>query len=249
MNGKYRKRNYKRNRKRTRKSGTGFGSSKLSQVPGQVVSTTHRKRLTISRLPKSEPADMVILPFNYSETITISGISGAMGDYVYRINSLYDPNYTGTGVQPLYYDQWTYMYSNYLVNAVAYELTYYTANTVPSQLCVLMARAPTISGMTNITDVTTKNMASKIILITPDNSTALAKGYAKINAIMGVNKKEYADNPEIYGAVYNANPTEPAYMHILAQAMDYTSSISITLNVRLKFYCQLNQLQEAITAS
>lgn len=50
----------------------------------------------------------------YGGVMTISPTSG-LAKQVFVCNGLYDPDYTGTGTQPLYYDQLTSIYSHYEV--------------------------------------------------------------------------------------------------------------------------------------
>lgn len=47
----------------------------------------------------------------YVENIQLSsGLSGAPGFYVFRMNSCYDPNKSGTGYQPTGFDQYSVLY-------------------------------------------------------------------------------------------------------------------------------------------
>lgn len=60
--------------------------------------------------------------FNYVEKITIT--SGVLcGLHTFRLNSMFDPNYTGTGHQALFRDVFSGIYSRYRVNSVKYKIT------------------------------------------------------------------------------------------------------------------------------
>lgn len=52
----------------------------------------------------------------YSELVNVTLVSGS-GAYSFSCNGLYDPNQTGTGQQPLYFDQLMAMYNYYTVTA------------------------------------------------------------------------------------------------------------------------------------
>jgi len=49
--------------------------------------------------------------------VKLTLVSGAIQSYAWRANSIYDPNYTGVGHQPLGRDQWTVIYGHYFVRA------------------------------------------------------------------------------------------------------------------------------------
>jgi len=51
----------------------------------------------------------------YVENISMSSASGAMANNVFRANSLFDPNETGTGHQPMCFDQWMTLYNHFMV--------------------------------------------------------------------------------------------------------------------------------------
>lgn len=51
----------------------------------------------------------------YSDTITIDPAAGALGSHLFRLNSLYDPDFTGIGHQPRGFDQMMAFYQKYRV--------------------------------------------------------------------------------------------------------------------------------------
>lgn len=51
----------------------------------------------------------------YSEIITMTSTSGSLASYVFRANSVFDPDFTSVGHQPMGYDQWAGMYNHYVV--------------------------------------------------------------------------------------------------------------------------------------
>lgn len=58
-----------------------------------------------------------VVRLRYSDVITIDPGSGGAGTgvYLFQANNIYDPDYSGTGHQPLYRDTWAGIYASYLV--------------------------------------------------------------------------------------------------------------------------------------
>lgn len=58
----------------------------------------------------------MVMTHKYSESISQNtGASGGFAYYTWSCNSLYDPNSTGTGHQPMYFDQLNAIYDHYTV--------------------------------------------------------------------------------------------------------------------------------------
>lgn len=75
-----------------------------------------RRVLRIPRSPAGQALpNQIICRFRYSEEITINPGVGVTTAYVFRANSLYDPNYSGTGHQPAPYDQMKLFYKKFKV--------------------------------------------------------------------------------------------------------------------------------------
>lgn len=51
----------------------------------------------------------------YHETLAFSSAAGAISSNIFRMNSIFDPNETGVGHQPMYYDQLAALYGRYVV--------------------------------------------------------------------------------------------------------------------------------------
>jgi len=59
-------------------------------------------------------ADSVRTTLTYSDVIAITP-GGVIGQYTFRGNSCFDPDYTNTGHQPQYFDQMAILYTRYRV--------------------------------------------------------------------------------------------------------------------------------------
>lgn len=60
----------------------------------------------------------------YCETVSVSPSGGIVSSYVFRANGIFDPNYTGTGHQPMGRDTWATMYNHYLVTGSRIRATF-----------------------------------------------------------------------------------------------------------------------------
>jgi hypothetical protein len=51
----------------------------------------------------------------YVEYVTLTSTAGALASYQFSCNGMFDPNITGTGHQPMYFDNMAAMYDHYTV--------------------------------------------------------------------------------------------------------------------------------------
>lgn len=59
--------------------------------------------------------DKVICTHKYHTFVSVTGTLGATGSYQFRANGMYDPDLTGLGHQPLYFDQIGLLYDHWRV--------------------------------------------------------------------------------------------------------------------------------------
>lgn len=60
----------------------------------------------------------------YVEEFTLTGALGVMANYRFRASGLFDPNHTGVGHQPGYFDNLTAIYDNWVVVGSTIEMTF-----------------------------------------------------------------------------------------------------------------------------
>jgi len=148
----------------------------------------------------------------YVEQFVLNASAASTDNYVFRANSLYDPNLTGSGHQPLGYDQLTTFYSNWVVSRTAVKFTMTPPN--------LSTASPQIDNA--IVAVTPRrNDASAIASIQtaieqPYTEWKIVTGYGKPPVLVmtidcarffGVNRTVYNSSLEYSGAI-GANPTQ-----------------------------------------
>jgi len=59
--------------------------------------------------------DKMTFKHRYVDVVQIASVTGALGTYRFACNGLYDPNITGTGHQPLWFDNMAAIYNHYQV--------------------------------------------------------------------------------------------------------------------------------------
>jgi hypothetical protein len=67
----------------------------------------------------------------YHDTETLTSSSGAVGKYVYRWNSTYDPDVTGSGHQPMFRDTFAAIYDQYAVVRATATIKFINVSSTP----------------------------------------------------------------------------------------------------------------------
>lgn len=189
------------------------GARKTTRVGRTATMGAGSIRPTIQRGPYPfGNSYLVKLVYGVNFAITTAGSSSLSASYLHRLNSLFDPDQSGTGHQPYMYDQLTSMYKRYQVYAASYRLTC----TAPNQNGILCGLA--VRDAAN----TTASMASKTVdyiverrltTLRSVNSTGsqktMFKGYVKMQQVFGITKTQYgAAEEDKYDAAIGATPTE-----------------------------------------
>lgn len=78
---------------------------------------SRRRRPRILRFPRSSfPNQLIVtLPYVDSRTYSLTSVNGHDNYHSWRANGAYDPSFTGTGHQPMGWDQYTAIYTDYTV--------------------------------------------------------------------------------------------------------------------------------------
>jgi len=165
----------------------------------------------------------------YSETYQRSGLSTY--DYQFRLNGLFDPNYTGGGHQPKGFDQLAAFYQRYRVYNVRWLVEQWHSNSaVGSHLVVV----PTNSN-TSYSDASdaieapfSKHGISHLYEMRRLN------GVVDLAVLNGKTHTAYAAD-DTTQALVSTNPTEVLNLHVFAEALDGSTAIIVYQKVTLLY--------------
>lgn len=91
----------------------------------------------------------IIVPMRYCVNRTLTSTTGATGSKVYRANGIYAPEYTDSGHQPMFSDQWGAIYNFYTVLGAKIRVTLKGTSTYSTVVCLQGSSTPTLSSGVN----------------------------------------------------------------------------------------------------
>jgi hypothetical protein len=172
--------------------------------------------LSIIRSPATLFPAAIQVRQNYTDSRDLSLTSGIFASYVYRMNSTFDPDYTGAGGQPYGRDQFAAIYSKYRVDAFHWDVSM-APNSVGLGLCASVATCPanTPGPFSLITDVADLPWAKTGIA--PGTATPFkSRGGFPLREFLGQSQAQFVGD-DSNESVVGSNATALAYFHISAQ--------------------------------
>lgn len=165
--------------------------------------------------------------------------SGAFTTLVLKCNDVFDPTGSFGNAQPYLYDQWSTMYSNYLVTGCKVMLTGHigsTGVTSTSQRRLFLCftnRASAFSSGAHLMEQP-YGMA-KDMSINGGNAPVL-KGYMPCNKMFGLTRQQYLGDATNWGAVVTGSPTNLTYVHVASEDPYVGTTCETRIRVDMKFY-------------
>lgn len=168
-------------------------------------------------------APRLITRMKYTDNLTISTLPTVMSLYEFRLNSVYDPNLTGTGHQPYGFDQLANLYLRYRVFACKWIIQ------IPPTSDALHIAVLPVNGATAVTSFTQVAEYPKAMVKSCSSSTNTTyfKGKCYLPRLGGDKRAEYKSDDR-FGAVVTTNPIEDMRL----QYYQYNPSPSATVNTR-----------------
>lgn len=174
----------------------------------------------------------------YSDNFSLTTTSGIVSSYVFAANGLFDPNVTGTGHQPMGFDQMMLSYEHFVVTKAMIQVTFRNVSsaTTPTVAIRVEGALTPITSIQQILEfglLTTATLEGKAVQ--GDNQTLRCK--VDLRRFQGLNN--LSDDPEQRGNI-NANPTELTYFHV--QAWDTAGNTSsINCDVIMEFHAEFSE--------
>lgn len=165
----------------------------------------------------------------YTETVDITLNGSGTASYLFSCNGLYDPNITGTGHQPLYFDQLTALYNHYKV----IRSTMVVQPMVAEGLSVSNPQSHVLNLYTDddatLTSGSSERWDSRGQVVTLTASQAPKRAITwKADQVFGGN---VIDNPDLQGNA-SSNPSEQTYF-----VLNTTSGVALAdLRYRIEIW-------------
>lgn len=183
-----------------------------------------------------------IVTHKYRETIKITSTTGVLFTQFFSCNGLYDPNITGTGHQPLYFDQMSALYNHYTVIGakISCKITSATATVGPQQCVLLQTDDTTYTGTGTPDGIGEQSLGVQTIL--PLGATRNAYLSRKWSA-----KKTFGGsvlgNDNLQGTSAS-NPVEQSYFMFGMATMDGSTTSSVFVEFDISYIAIWDELKD-----
>lgn len=198
----------------------------------------------VARLFKTLPAGAFLSPklvtkLRYASVVSHSNGVADAGMYQFRLNSVYDPDFTGGGVQPPYFDKIAGLYNTYRVLSAKFRVRTMFA-TGGTQLVTAWTSASS-TAVNSVSSAMCQTDADTIIVsaYTDANEGGFKKWISMAKAF-GVERAEIETDSD-YGALVTANPNKVAYLNLYSGNMTGTATSTCTSLVEISYYVEWSQ--------
>jgi len=170
------------------------------------------------------------------------GVGGTVANYVFSCNGLYDPNITGTGHQPLGFDQFMLMYNHYTVIGAKIRVDY--VNTDGTNGACVGIYIKDSSTTTSDYRLIVENGAKYKRLTKTGGDRDSCAMVMNINPPKWLGRSKPLANDNMRGSSA-ANPQEQVYFHIFASPFDQsTDSGAVQISVKIDYIVVFTEPKE-----
>lgn len=183
----------------------------------------------------------ITLPYAQNGVLT----EGAVGLGAYQsfaINSAFDPDFSGGGLQPLGFDQYAQFYGRYRVLSCKVEVTF-ANRSATDQILVGMYATPqsTLPAVATAWRIQPMPACRSATLSGTNGGPAVRVMRASVDLpnVLGLTRREFQTDMD-FAALFSASPARVAYLHIWTQAM-LSNVAAVTWAVKLYFDVEFSQ--------
>jgi hypothetical protein len=187
------------------------------------------------------------VPLSYSARLIFNG--AVTVDNVFNLNSLFDPDRSGVGHQPLGFDQWSAFYNRYRVDK-ADVIVDFSNNAASSFNCLIEGNNDaTAIGTLAQFDAAVESpycSAASLGTLTGIPVKRLKRSF-DLARVTGVTRAKYK-NDDLYSATTGANPTEVITLHVAVQDPGFAINVQAYVRVQIKYHATFwdrNQLTQS----
>jgi hypothetical protein len=222
-------------RPQIKKRKTSNGKAGVANTPGTMSSW--------SLIPKNDPfPQRMACKLIYGEEFNLVPTTTAQKfgtSQVFRLNSLYDPDFSGSGDYPYQFPTLQLLYGSYLVTAVNIELTFSAPTSAMWVAALIGSFKSTVDIAANTTTFASSCAGCWMSAINgTGEATITVKKRFTIAEIEGLSQQQLKDNPN-YQSLVSTNPASTPWLRIGCAQAGTASTQSVQCVARLIFEAQL----------
>lgn len=202
--------------------------------------TNPSRGLTLSGFPMSK-----VVKMRYVESISVNPDILAAGLYVFRANSIFDPNVTGTGHQPMGHDEWQDIYNHYTVLGSKIKCTFSSSdNTYLGSACVCtVSRQPDYVAVATSSSTRIQESGARYKML---GLPSAKSGIVTLTSNFSAKKHLRATtNSGFIRAPFGYNPSEEMFYHCVMSPLDAGQNLNtIYLYVQIDYIVLLSERRQ-----
>lgn len=239
----------RRSRARVRRTRTAVRRYGRRTAPGTRRRTRYRARPRRSLgnlgrkwtnpLPQTVCLKLRFIDHGYD--LSTAAVTGYRRTYVFRGNSIFDPDLTGVGVQPYGFDEWDSLMGSggqYKVYASAITINFsLSGSTATNVRFMLVPSRQTTLSYSDISDIRNTRYSKQSIT---SAATGIGRGmwiknYMSTSKMFpGVGKGEW----DLFSAM-NSNPSVQWYWHVFVDTSIVGQDVGVAADVKITYYVRL----------
>lgn len=214
-----------------------FGKRKKGNRRRYAKRTRRYNNKPYTKISRQPVSDRYFTKMRYSENVQLTlSLPNVLYGYQYR-SSIFDPDYTGSGHQPLWHDQFYLLYEKYRVYGVKYSITLKTGSAV--DLTTIYVKYNQSSAQdTNQYTLRERGDGKGRILAGPQGAPTHFSGYMSVAKVFGLSKKEFIAD-DSFVSIQGDNPPKTAFLQIYGSTVGGSTLISASLD--LVYYVEFMQ--------
>jgi hypothetical protein len=174
----------------------------------------------------------------YATSFVANPSAGTFGDYPFRLNSIFDPDYSGVGTTVSAYTPMNALYNYYRVHNWKAKIVFTNTSTTPLTVCVYASKA--VATASSFVVAISQPISWYAALDPVGGISHVTKTFQGSCAqVMGLTPETYAAASEVWAAT-TANPAQSPYLHIVINNQTASGATS-TFFLELEFDVELTE--------
>lgn len=195
--------------------------------------------------PRTGLGTFKVVKMIYSEKAQINATDMAVGGtsyYQFRLNSVHDPNLTGTGHQPSAHDQLAPLFEQYCVTKCDFRVSFMNVG-INGYICGYYI-TDTDSVATNATTLIEQGLVQwkQLGPVAGGHGVQSFSGTVDLPALMGLSYQQYVSSPQ-YQTVFGFNPGDVGFLTLFGTSVLSESPEAIPFTVELTYTVRLQGTQ------